>query len=339
MPSPVVNSVSPTSGPAAGGTSVTVHGSYFTGATNVRFGYSSALYFTVNSSTRITAISPPGSGTVQVRVTTPQGTSSQFVGFTYTPVPVPPTLTSVSPDEGPIYGGNAVTLTGTNLSGATAVRFGDTHASSFTIDSPTQITAVAPPGSAGTVDVTVTTPDGTSPGVPYIYLEAPVLTALSPDKGPEPGGNTVTITGQNLLNPVSVSFGGAAATDITEISSTTLTAKAPAGSGGTQVTVTTPGGLSNPLPYAYLHAPTLSGIAPTQGPASSGTIVTLTGTGLAYTNQVTIGATAAAFSVFSDTEVTATVPAGAPGVVNVTVTMPGGTSAPVTYTRVAPPEI
>jgi hypothetical protein len=150
-----------------------------------------------------------------------------------------------------------------------------------------------------------------------------VLTGLNPAKGPVSGGNTVTITGQNLLNPVSVSFGGAAATNITEISSTELTAEAPAGSGGTQVTVTTPGGPSNPLPYTYLPALTLSGIAPAQGPTSAGNVVTLTGTGLAFTTNVTFGATPAAFSVVSDTEVTATVPSGAAGTVNVTVTTPG----------------
>jgi IPT/TIG domain-containing protein len=337
MPNPIVSSVSPTSGPAAGGTSVTVNGSFFTGATNVRFGSVFAPSFTVNSSTKITAISPPGSGTVQVRVTNNDGTSSQNVTFTYTTTP--PTLTSVVPDEGPAYGGNNVTLTGTNLSGATAVRFGTTDASSFTVVSSTQITAVVPSGSAGTVDVTVTTPGGTSPPVPYFYTAAPVLTALTPAKGPVAGGNNVTITGQNLLNPVSVSFGAAAATNITEVSSTELTAEAPAGSGGKQVTVTTPGGASNPLPYTYLQAPTLSGVAPAQGPSSGGNIVTLTGTGLAYTTEVTIGGSAVAFSVFSDTEVTATVPSGAAGTVNVTVTTPGGTSAPVTYTRVAPPEI
>ncbi|GGD98301.1 hypothetical protein GCM10010911_66370 [Paenibacillus nasutitermitis] len=53
-------------------------------------------------------------------------------------------------------------MTGTNLSGATAVTFGGTAATSFTVDSATQITAIAPAGSAGTVDVTVTTPGGAS---------------------------------------------------------------------------------------------------------------------------------------------------------------------------------
>jgi hypothetical protein len=338
MPTPYVSSVSPTSGPAAGGTSVTVSGFNFSGATNVRFGTASAPSFTVNSTAKITAITPPGSGTVQVRVTTPEGTSTQSVTFTYI-TPVPPTLTSVSPDEGPTYGGNTVTLTGTNLSGATAVRFGTTDALSFTVVSSTQITADVPPGPAGTVDVTVTTPAGTSPGVPYFYTDAPVLTDLSSAKGPVSGGNTVTITGLNLLNPTSVSFGEVTATDITEISSTQLTAEAPAGSGGTQVTVTTPGGTSNPLPYSYLQAPVLIDITPAQGPTSAGDIITLEGTRLAFTTSVTIGATPVAFTVFSDTEVTATVPSGPAGAVNVTVTTPGGTSAPVQYTRVAPPGI
>jgi Ca2+-binding RTX toxin-like protein len=73
-----------------------------------------------------------------------------------------PTVSSVSPATVCTTGGVSVVITGTNLTGATAVSFGSTAATSFTVDSATQITAVVPAGVAGTVDVTVTTPDGTS---------------------------------------------------------------------------------------------------------------------------------------------------------------------------------
>ena len=73
-----------------------------------------------------------------------------------------PTVTSVSPRIGPAAGGATVTISGNSLTGATAVRFGAAQATSFTVNSPTSITATAPPGT-GTVDVTVTTPSGTSP--------------------------------------------------------------------------------------------------------------------------------------------------------------------------------
>jgi hypothetical protein len=75
---------------------------------------------------------------------------------------VGPTVTGVSPSSGPTAGGTSVVITGTDLTGATAVKFGGTNASSYTVNSATQITAISPPGSAGTVDITVTTAGGSS---------------------------------------------------------------------------------------------------------------------------------------------------------------------------------
>jgi hypothetical protein len=73
-----------------------------------------------------------------------------------------PTVTAVSPNQGPTTGGTSVTITGTNFIGATAVKFGATSATSFTVNSAIQITATSPAGSVGTVHITVTTPAGTS---------------------------------------------------------------------------------------------------------------------------------------------------------------------------------
>lgn len=95
--------------------------------------------------------------------------------------PPAPSVTSLSPTGGPTLGGTTVTITGTNLSGATAVSFGSTPATSFAVDSATQITALAPAHTAGTVDVTVTTPGGTSSttgtGNDYTYTKTtPTIT-------------------------------------------------------------------------------------------------------------------------------------------------------------------
>jgi hypothetical protein len=73
-----------------------------------------------------------------------------------------PTIRRVSPDKGPVGGGTTVTIHGTNFTGATAVKFGSTNATHLTVNSATSITAVSPAEMAGTVDVTVTTPGGTS---------------------------------------------------------------------------------------------------------------------------------------------------------------------------------
>jgi len=74
----------------------------------------------------------------------------------------PPTVTGISPAGGPVSGGTAVTITGSNFSGATAVKFGTLDAAGYTVDSTTQIRATSPASSIETVDITVTTAGGTS---------------------------------------------------------------------------------------------------------------------------------------------------------------------------------
>jgi hypothetical protein len=132
------------------------------GATTVMFGTTAATNFTLNSATQITAVSPAeGAGTVNVAVTTPGGTSATSAAdqFTFTAAPA---VTGISPNSGGTAGGTQVVITGSNLGGAMAVKFGGTAAASFTVNSATQITAVSPAENAGTVNVTVTTPGGTS---------------------------------------------------------------------------------------------------------------------------------------------------------------------------------
>ena len=92
-------------------------------------------------------------------VTTVGGTSATSPAdeFTYTNGP---SVASINPTSGPTGGGTSVTITGTNLGGASAVDFGS-NAATITADSATSITATSPAGT-GTVDVTVTTPEGTS---------------------------------------------------------------------------------------------------------------------------------------------------------------------------------
>jgi len=93
----------------------------------------------------------------------------------------PPTITGVTPNIGPTTGGTVVTITGTNFTGATAVTFGTSAASSFTVVSDTQVTATAPPGSAGSIDVSVTTPGGTvTQGGAFTYAcQTPQITSAS----------------------------------------------------------------------------------------------------------------------------------------------------------------
>jgi hypothetical protein len=160
---PTVTAVSPASGFLAGGTSVTLTGTYFTSASAVHFGATLATSFTVNSATSISVTSPAASlGTVDVTVTTPGGTSATSSADHFTYVTPLPTITSVSPTYGTAAGGTSVTITGTNLSGTSVLDFGATPATTYTVNSSTSITATSPAEAAGVVDVTATTLGGTS---------------------------------------------------------------------------------------------------------------------------------------------------------------------------------
>jgi hypothetical protein len=177
---PAVTAVSPSSGPTAGGNTVTISGSSFTGATAVLFGGVSAS-FTFVSDTTITATAPAEpAGTVDVTVTNAIGTSPAVAPDRYTYLAAP-TVTAVSPTSGSVTGGTLVTITGTGFTASSTVRFGAAASGTVTFVSSTQLTAVSPAEAAGTVDVTVTTPGGTSPTSPadrFTYTAAP---SIGPD--------------------------------------------------------------------------------------------------------------------------------------------------------------
>lgn len=84
---PAVSVISPTGGPEAGGTPVTITGTGFTAASTAMFGTVSGTDVVVVSDTEITVQSPPGTATVDVTVTTASGTSATISAdqFTYTP--------------------------------------------------------------------------------------------------------------------------------------------------------------------------------------------------------------------------------------------------------------
>ncbi|MFD9206745.1 IPT/TIG domain-containing protein, partial [Streptomyces sioyaensis] len=166
--------------------------------------------------------------------------------------------------QGQVTGGTVVTITGTDLAGA-SVTFGGSPATGVSVNpAGTQITATTPAGSPGPVTVTVTTPGGTtSLADAFTYVAMPTLTGISPAQGPVTGGTVVTITGTDLAG-ASVTFGGSPATGVSvNPAGTQITATTPAGSPGpVTVTVTTPGGttsLANAFTYlAVSHATSLT---------------------------------------------------------------------------------
>src|SRR5262249_49659338 len=122
-PAPTVSAIAPSSGPASGGTTVTLTGSGFQPGAAVTFGGSAAEGNTVNSGTSISAPpAPHAAGVVDVVVTNPDSQNGALTGgFTYTAPAPAPTVSSVSPGSGPGSGGTAVTIAGTGFSAGATV--------------------------------------------------------------------------------------------------------------------------------------------------------------------------------------------------------------------------
>ncbi|MFI6122985.1 IPT/TIG domain-containing protein [Streptomyces sp. NPDC051064] len=243
------------------------------------------------------------------------------------------------PHHGSTGGKTPVTLTGHHLANATAVHFGTAQAT-ITANTATSMT-VTTPGGSGAVPVTVTTAGGAGTLGTFYYTPPPTLTGISPAAGPVAGSDQeIVITGRNLAGTIDVFLGTSRAV-IQVVSDTQITVRATAAPapGGTSVTVTTPGGTTDGLSYTYLAPSTVTSVSPNTGPTTGGTEVTITGTGLASTDQVTFNGTPTAFTVISDTTLTATTPpSGTDGTVDVTITGPGGAPAG-TFTYATGPDI
>jgi hypothetical protein len=184
---PTITAFAPSSG--VPGTTVTLTGTNFTGATGVSFGGVGAV-FNVNSATQITTAVPASAASGRISVSTPGGTAQSSNDFTVPSPPPPPqqqppTIASFTPSAG--AAGTTVTLTGTNLNGTTAVTFAGA-AAVFNVNSATQITTVVPTG-AVSGKVSVTTPGGTAQSTgDFVVSSAAPTPSPSPAPPPSSGG-------------------------------------------------------------------------------------------------------------------------------------------------------
>lgn len=157
-----ITAVNPAIGGLAGGDEVEIVGTGFDPLVEVLFDQLFALSVVWNSATSLTVVTPPhAEGVVTVTVTNPDGTYDEGVGlFEYADADSPfgaPFITSVTPDDGTMAGGTAVTIVGGGFNTGATVLFGETPATSVVVVSPTQITCVTPAHPVETVDVKVVT--------------------------------------------------------------------------------------------------------------------------------------------------------------------------------------
>ncbi len=224
---PTISSYTPTAGVT--GTPVTIIGTNFTSTTAVNFGDSAAGSFIVNSDTSITAIVGGGSSG-NLTVENADATATAAAGFFF----YPPVIRDFYPAIGDK--GSAITIYGSNFANITEVKFGNSDAASFTVDSLGGITAIV--GDGGTGDISVISPNGTAtlPGFTY---SPPVISSFSPLAGEV--GSIVTITGRNFSPDTTydiVRFGAVKAS-LVSASATQLQVSVPAGASYQPLSVTT----------------------------------------------------------------------------------------------------
>jgi hypothetical protein len=340
LPAPTVTGVSPSSGSANGGMALTITGTNFMGGATVLVGSKAALNTVVVSSTRITAVTPPGAaGVVDVRVINLDAQSGvKYSAYTYISNVV--TITSVYPATGLSRGGTALTIKGTNFGQGASVFVGGIAATNVRVVGSTLIAATAPAHSAGLVDVRVTLPDGRAGTASHAFTYVngkPVVSLVTPKRGTIRGGTLVTVSGANFVAGTVITFGGRPATNVNVVNATTLTAMTPLDAAAPQnggssvvrlphtveVRAETPDGQSATLATGYIYdlvAPTVMSTNPVSGSVKGGTQVAIRGTEFASGAAVFFGTTLATdVVVVSPTSITAVTPPHVSGVVDVLV--------------------
>ena len=312
---PVITDFTPTNG--LPGSSVTLNGANFLGATNVSFNGVTAT-FNVSADTQITTTVPATATTGPISVTTSGGSVTSSVPFY-----LPPRLTTFTPTTGVV--GASVTLTGTNFTGVSSVTFAG--ANSTTISAPitslvaTQMTVLVPTNAISGL-ITVTTPGGviTSTGN---FTVTPRVDSFTPLLGPV--GTTVTVSGRSFTNATAVRFNGINA-GFSSVTDTQLVAVVPSGATTGPLTVVTPDGSgAAPINYTVTTSPDLTALQ-TNSPAivAFGSNVTITITVTNSRSSIASGVVLTDTLPLSYTFVSATSSRGTPTFANGVVTCPIG---------------
>ncbi|MBS1565725.1 MAG: IPT/TIG domain-containing protein, partial [Bacteroidetes bacterium] len=178
--------------------------------------------------------------------------SDTLIQYQYFNIPVAnlPSITSFSPVTG--TDGTVVTITGMNLNGATAVKLGGVAAASYTVVSPTIITAVVGNGASGSISVTTASGTGSLAG--FTYYRQLKITAFSPASGT--AGSSITIKGARFSPTASdnIVYMGAVRATVTSASESQLIVTVPAGASYLPISVTNAGQTAySQLPFVVTY--------------------------------------------------------------------------------------
>ncbi len=280
-------------------------------------------------------------------------------GGGYCALALPPSIASLSPNDGQQGSAVPVSIAGSNLSGGTLSLSGTGVAAVVLSSSSTQISAtltIAASAAVGPYNVSVTTVGGTSASLPFTVTAGsgvPVLTSINPSSATQGSSVNVTLTGTNFTPQAAIRLAGAGATpsNVVVVSSTqiaaTFTFSSTAATGPHNIYVVTAAGNSNFLSFTVsAPAPVLSSISPSSMVQGASTNVTLSGANFVSGAAVNVsgsGVTVSNVVVVSPTQITAALVSAAnasPGAYSVTVTTPSGTSGTAAFTVIqAPPAL
>jgi hypothetical protein len=301
---PSITAISPSSGPVAGGTSVTLSGADLSGASSVTFGGTAAPSFTVVNDTTITAVTPAhAAGAGDVSVITSAGTASLINGYTYLAPSTDATLSNLTLDSGTLSpafasGTTSYTVAVANSVSSIAVTptVNETNAIVKVNGAVAAGSAISIPLSVGgnTIATVVTAEDGTTTKTYNVIVtragaSIPTLGSISPSSGSLTGGTPVSIVGTNFTGTTAVTFGGLAASAYTVNSSTSITATTPAHAAGAVDIVVVGANGSATLTNGYAYIASLA-LSPADGALPAGTI------GVAYSQTITASGGTASYS-------------------------------------------
>jgi hypothetical protein len=240
---PDVLAISPVSGDTGAGQAVTITGTNFVTGATVTIGGVACTSVVVVSATEITAVAPTHAvGVVDVVVTNSSGhTGTLVAGYTYGVN----SFVSIAPTTDDLAGG-AVTITGTGFVTGATVTIGGNACTSVVVVSATEITAVAPIGTAGAKNVVITNPGSggsVATGTGAFTYTANSFVSMTPTGGSHLTTTPVTITGTHFVAGSTVAFGANPATAVVVVSATSITCTAPtaSGAGAVNVIITSPG--------------------------------------------------------------------------------------------------
>lgn len=337
-----VRTVSPGLGSLEGGTVITVTGEGFETGSVVTVGGVESPAVAVISPTVLTAVTPAGAeaGLVDVQVRRPDFSSATaYNAFAYydpATYGLEPAVFATDPVIGPMTGGTAVLITGARFAAPAIVFFGAREATSVTVLDGNRIVARTPLATLpGTVAVSVMSSAGLVGVMPggFSYYDAsgaalPIIGGLLPNEGSVFGGTSVTVVGQRLSRSTRVYICDRPAV-VTAASGSNLSIVTPGGDAGPcRVTAVNSDGLTANLVDGFKYVspnPTVTDVIPQIGPIAGGIDVVVRGASFVPGADVRFGNSLSPLVVVADAEtLTAKLPVGQLGPVDVTVINPGG---------------